>query len=411
MKKLLVLFVALVMAFAALPAFAQDKADWSFYGQVRMWTAWESVKAETPAILSGTGGAPFLGSYGYQGYANAQRWLKADGNYEGDAGLAWELQGNSRIGANVKWGDIGGRFEYGSAPNLRLLYGTWNFGGGTLLVGQDYTPWFYLVSNLCGPGGGECNGIGFGSIYGGRQPQLKLIFGGLNVALVRPYNQGSLYRINPLATTADNMYAAVPAADVDREWPKFEASYSLTAGPVALWMGGAYQKVTYVTTSLANLTNDVDVDSWQLGLGARMAFGPFYVNSTATYARNPNNYNVYADLLPTFSLVDATAQNQENAGYWSFQLIPGFKVTDSLSFEGGIILQTSKVNVPASIPEVELKQTSWVYYIQMTWSPAKNVYIIPELGVIDYKKLQITGDDDVDLGKTTWFGIKWQINF
>jgi hypothetical protein len=114
MKKLLVLFVALVMAFAALPAFAQDKADWSFYGQVRMWTAWESVKAETPAILSGTGGVPFLGQYGYQGYANAQRWKKADGNWEGDSGLAWELQGNSRIGANVKWGDIGGRFEYGS---------------------------------------------------------------------------------------------------------------------------------------------------------------------------------------------------------------------------------------------------------------------------------------------------------
>ena len=411
MKKLLVLFVALVMAFAALPAFAQDKADWAFYGQVRMWTAWESVAAETPAMLSGTGGVPFLGQYGYQGFANAQRWLNADGNYEKDAGLAWELQGNSRIGARVKWGNVGGQFEYGSAPNLRLLYGTWNYGPGTLLFGQDYTPWFYLVSNLCGPGGGECNGIGFGSIYGGRVPQIKLTMGGFNVALLRPYNLASLYRINTAATTVDALFAAVPTADVDRQWPKFEASYSLTLGPAALWAGGSYQKVTYVTTAPGNLANEVDVDSWQLGLGVRTTFGPFYLNSTATYAKNPNNYNVYVDMLPTFSWVDVAAQNQQNAGYWSFQVIPGFRVTDSLSFEGGIILQTANNDVPASSPSVELKQTSWVYYIQMTWSPAKNVFIIPELGVIDYKELQITGDDDVDLGKTTWFGIKWQINF
>ncbi len=49
MKKMFVLVLALVMTFAALPAFAQDKADWAFYGSVRMWTAWESVDEDTPA--------------------------------------------------------------------------------------------------------------------------------------------------------------------------------------------------------------------------------------------------------------------------------------------------------------------------------------------------------------------------
>ena len=409
MKKLTVLFVALVMVFAALPAFAQDKADWAFYGSVRMWTAWESVKAETPAILSGTGGAPFLGQYGYQGFANAQRWLKADGNYEKDSGLAWELQGNSRIGARVKWGNVGGQFEYGSAPNRRLLFGTWNFGPGTLLVGQDYTPWFFLVSGVCGPGGGECNGIGFGSIYGGREPQLKLTMGGFQFALVRPYNLASLYSINPAATTADNAFATTTPADVDRNLPKLEASYTFNLGPAALWAGGTYQTVTYQTTSLTNLTNDIDVDSWQLGLGARTNFGPFYLNATGMYASNPNNYSVYVDLLPTFSLVDAALGNQEDARYWAFQIIPGFKVTDSLSFEGGIVYQSGKITEPGT--SVDLKQSSWTYYIQAVWSPAKNVYIVPEFGIIDYRKLEITDDDDVDLGKTTWFGIKWMINF
>ena len=40
MKKLLVLAVAMMVTFAlALPATAQDKADWEFYGSVRMSTA------------------------------------------------------------------------------------------------------------------------------------------------------------------------------------------------------------------------------------------------------------------------------------------------------------------------------------------------------------------------------------
>ena len=55
MKKLFILVLALVMAFAALPAFAQDKADWAFYGSVRMWTAWESVDDNTPPQLSNGG--------------------------------------------------------------------------------------------------------------------------------------------------------------------------------------------------------------------------------------------------------------------------------------------------------------------------------------------------------------------
>ena len=61
----------------------------------------------------------------------------------------WGLQGNSRIGATVKSGDFGGRFEYGGSSNirLRLLYGTWDFGKGVLQVGQGYTPLYLTISS------------------------------------------------------------------------------------------------------------------------------------------------------------------------------------------------------------------------------------------------------------------------
>ena len=104
MKKLLVLLaaVAFVVAFTV-PAMS---ADWNFYGSSRISTFFDGDSEE----LTGTG--------------------------FDDDDLTWGLQGNSRIGAKVKAGDISGRFEYGTGINLRLLYASWNFGGGELLVGQ-----------------------------------------------------------------------------------------------------------------------------------------------------------------------------------------------------------------------------------------------------------------------------------
>ncbi len=106
MKKLLIIFAVLCLA---APAMA---ADWNFYGSARMATFYSI----------------------------------ADKDIEGDNDTInrtlWDLQGNSRFGANVKVNDqIGGGFEYGTGVNLRKLFGTYTFGGGSeLLIGQTYTP-------------------------------------------------------------------------------------------------------------------------------------------------------------------------------------------------------------------------------------------------------------------------------
>jgi len=419
MKKLFILVLALVMAFAALPAFAQDKADWSFYGSVRMWTAWESVDDDTPNQLSNSGFFPVAAT-------SAKSITYANGP-EGDDEFAYLLQSNSRIGANVKWGNIGGRFEYGhtTTANLRLLYGTWNFGAGTLLVGQDYGPYFYLVSGLCGPGGGEFNGIGFGSIYSGRNPQLKLIFGGLQIAVVKPA-QVSSFTLTPAAATAlaggtpldpnsailanNQTTAGTGYQDVDFTLPKLEASYTFNLGPAQLFFGGVYNKYTEVYNR-GGLEVENDVEGWALGAGTKMSFGPFYVNATAQYGRNANNSGSGpATLFPTVQFyapaaipaLGVTAGADEDADYMADTLILGFKLTDSMQFEGGVVFQRGEYD--------DVQQDEWVYYIGFGWSPAKNVFIVPEIGMIDYKKLE-TSAGDVDFGDLTWVGIKWQINF
>lgn len=126
MKKLFVLLTAAVLAVAfTVPAMA---ADWSFYGSSRVYTGWMDDSKE----VAGLGG-------------------EVD-----DADLSWNQQTNARIGANVKAGALGGNFEYGhsSTVNLRKLFGTWNFGAGTLLVGQDYTPIDTFWSHMVGYGAG-----------------------------------------------------------------------------------------------------------------------------------------------------------------------------------------------------------------------------------------------------------------
>jgi len=410
MKKMFILVLALVMAFAALPAFAQDKADWAFYGSVRMWTAWEGVDDTTPPQLSNSGFFPVA--------STAAVARNVGGSVLDDDEMSYLLQGNSRIGANVKWGNVGGRFEYGhsTTANLRLLYGTWNFGAGTLLLGQDYGPYFYLVSGLCGPGGAECNGIGFGSIYTGRTPQIKLIFGGLQVAIERPELQQSFTLAYPAGTGAVQSISAVATSnaalqtDRDQTLPRLAASYTFNLGPAQIFLGGIYNSYTQHFTR-AGQDAEHDVDGWLLGAGTKMAFGPFYVNATVQYGENPNNAaGPWFTLYPSVNLYNSALDQSEDSEYMAAQLILGFKVMDSLVIEGGVIWQSGEVD-DVIVAGRSWKQDTWSYYIGFGWSPAKNVFIVPEFGIIDYNQLEVDGQSDIDYGKLTWLGIKWQINF
>jgi hypothetical protein len=422
MKKLFVLFVALVMILAALPAFAQDKADWAFYGSVRMWTAWESVDSDTPPQLASTGAT---GSFFAVGTTRA-RAFSYGGENNGDDELAWMLQTNSRVGANVKWGNIGGRFELGmgntegsAGVSLRLLYGTWNFGPGTFEIGQDYGSYFYLVSNLCGPGGAECNGIGFGSIYPGRVPQLALIMGGFRVSLELPtivssFSPQTAVPFNAITPTTlllnnNQTTAGTGFLEYDKVFPRIAANYTFNLGPGQFFIGGQYN--TYDEEyGINGALQENSIDAWTLGAGAKLAFGPFYANGTFQYGVNPNNAGSGpATLYPSVQLYDPQLNRSEDATYMAAQLILGFKLTDSMTFEGGVIWQNGDVQSPTS--ELTIEQNTYTYYLQMTWMPTKNVYIIPEIGAIDYDKLKSSGNADLNYGKTQWIGIKWMINF
>ena len=107
MKKFTILIAAIALVCFAAPAMA---VDWNFYGNARMATFY--VSEDFGDVAAG-----------------------ADSE---DTDLQWDLQGNSRFGANVKAENIKAQVEMGineATVSARRVYGVWNFGSGTMKVG------------------------------------------------------------------------------------------------------------------------------------------------------------------------------------------------------------------------------------------------------------------------------------
>jgi len=371
MKKLLVLLaaVAFVVGFT-LPAMS---ADWSFYGSSRMSTFFDSDSEER--------------TIEYETDAFGDPVPTAKKVYDDDD-LTWALQGNSRIGAKVKAGNISGRFEYGTGINLRLLYGAWNFGGGELLIGQTYTPFNYFISNQVY--GGDTDMLNTGGIYAGRQQTIQLKFGGFKIALVKP-DTGAV--------------AHFSQAETDTSIPKFEASYGFNAGPLKLALMAMYNSFDVVDA----VNNEEGVDSYAVALGFKIPFGPAYVNGDVWMGQNTGNtslwnagnikldgknYSTDTALWEAGEMID-----NDSLGYL---LVVGFKASDAISFEAGY----GHVEHELDMDGVEADETD-AYYAQAVINIAKGIFVVPEIGKIDYKKNLANYDE----GDTTYFGAKWQINF
>lgn len=352
MKKLLVLLSAVAFAVAfTVPAMA---ADWGFYGSARVSTFMESDSKEITTT-----------------------------NFEDDD-LTWALQGNSRIGANVKAGAISGRFEYGSTPNLRLLYGVWNFGGGALTVGQIYTPVFSIYSNQVGFSDNDL--VTYGAIYAGRQPSIQLSMGGFSIALVTPSAPGG---------------TVAAATDTDTSMPKIEAAYSFKAGPVSLKPMFGYN--SYEETVPAT-DKSYDIDSYVLGLSYNIGLGAAYVKGDVYTGKNLGQYGFLED--PTNDATyDSTADKIYDSGSMGYNIIAGFKASDMITIEAGYGSVETDLDMTGTYED-----DASSYYVNATINLAKGCFVVPEIGKLDHGDKQ-WGGAKTKQGDVTYYGAKWQINF
>ncbi len=393
MKKLFAAIAAVSMLAFAVPAMAQQTAEariqaledafqssMKFYGSARMTTFYYKDDSE------------------------------ATGNYSA-TNLDHNLQGNARIGGRVQAGDVRGHFEYGGTANLRHLYGEWDFGPGKLLVGQTETPTTFFTATRTGHGDNML--FGYGSRYIGRRPMVQLTMGDFKVALVR--NQG------------DEGDVVNSFADTDEiKLPQLQASYTIRAGAVSANIAGAWQTFDiYDSTAFPAAQVDQSIDSYMLALGANYNIGPAtlfgdvwfgdnvgHLNASDMYGNNPGSAGATSDSTGNISADDL------HYAYWngtsvvdseSFAWLLGarYRLNDMISFEAAYSERTNKLEDAG----VKLEAKTKVYYLQAPITLAKGVWIVPEIGKVDWGNLDETGQANQDLGSTKYFGAKWQINF
>jgi hypothetical protein len=384
MKKLLVILaaVALVCAFTV-PASA---VDWNFYGSARMATWYTSEDF-------GDG-------------------LNSAGTDDSDDGTVWQLQGNTRIGARVKGETTRGRFELGMDEDdttqsnevlVRLLFGTWNFGAGTLKVGKDYTPTNQFISSSAwgGAAGGEdANLLNSGTFYGDRRGHIGLSIAGFEIALVN-------YRDASLDTDSD--VAGAGGGDQDNYLPKIEASYGMAFDNFNFTLQGGYQTFTIedVVSEVDGSTNDVDVDSYVVGAHGGVNLGPVALRASAFMAQNGANagwsYSSGAGLWDG----DDDINDMDTIGA---ALVGVFSMSDMLAFEAGVGYRNDDRDGRFEDGEVlrSYKEDETIqYYLQALIRLAPGVTLQPEVGFIDL----MDDDEGEDEGESFYLGAKWQIDF
>lgn len=341
MKKLVTLF--LTAAFILAMYVPVSAADWNFYGHARVNTFWATDSEE----ITGTG--------------------------DDETRLDHDLQGNARIGAIVDAGNIGGRFEYSSAPGLRLLYGTLDMGFGQLLVGQEYTPWSYTGFISTQAYAGDIGMLWF-LPYDGRIPMVRLDIDNLTMALVRTRT--------PNAPNAEVLL------------PQFQVSYTLPMDGMSMRFAGVFQ-----TYDLDNGDGDT-LNAYGLAANFKLAMmGPIYVNFGGFLGQNVGDFGQIGlinmahtgapnDVEDTMTWGAATAFGA-NLGNMRLETGFGFASSDNDNFADDDEARTAYVQ--ATVP---LTDTG-------------TAFILPEIGYIDYM------DDAAgnDAGDTWYAGLKWQINF
>ncbi|MDM8552520.1 hypothetical protein QUF72_20715 [Desulfobacterales bacterium HSG2] len=345
MKKLVMVCAALAMV--GVFAGSVIATDWNFYGSARVRTFWQNNEFKEAG----------------------REWDVKEWD--------WDLQSNSRIGATVRTNDvIGGGFELGitssthtknnpdsaDADNVytRKLYGTWDFGGGELLVGKTYTPLVKFYSDQAWKNDESL--LHYGELYSGRHPMIQVKMNNFKLALIKPST------------------AALDGVATDKMIPKIEGSFHMK-------MDDALSVDLYAGFNTVEVNDSDDIRSYVVGAGAIYEMGPWTWKGKIHYAQNPANYG----------LAGAGAGRAHTKGDDSdslgFLVVGNFKMDDMFSFQGGF----GKSYHEAGDIDDDISS----YYFQAKINMAPSFFVVPEIGRVD------RGDD----GETTYAGMKWQINF
>lgn len=408
MKKLFVATVLLVSWAGLAHAVGNHNLNWEFYGSARISTFCTNWNVD---MLDGPGYNPFAGTGG-----------DTDA-YEQD------LNGNAHIGANTKVNDsLTAKFEYGAKSgdaNIRILWGEWDFGVGSLGVGQNYTPLLFPYSNqvynIYALGDGDTCMSLFGMLYGKREPMIRLKFGTFQIAAVKPR-----LLVNSYYTYVGNaINAPQRGPDTQVVIPNLQAKYRIDFNWGHINMATGYQQFEVQADR-----ESWDVTSYILAVGGRLNLGKAYFKGCVWGGQNVGNLadiivngqifstyeNAYADPIVKDGAGLGFAQwsdgtlNTATGGAYGYEkglvdndalaalIVAGYEIRRGFYVEAGYGYTRTKLNTDGAE-----KDDCHTIYLQSTIFLAEGVFLTPEIGYLNAVQ---DGQPEVFSA-----GIKWQINF
>ncbi len=378
MKKLAIGLLAITLTVClAVPAMA----DFHPYASLRLITGWYDVDEEDTGLIDTTDD------------------------------LFWELGNFSRFGAKFSSGDLSGHVEFGIKGDGRgandtydrLLYGTWKFGGGSLMIGQNYTPYTFISSQIAprldlrtntppfssrtdpdrGTGrdiDAENYFIGYGCLWDSRQPQIRVkLDNGFYVALVQP----------------ETSNLGLAGADIESNLPKMVIGYEFKTEGLMLNPGFGYN-----TFDVDAGAFDETVDCWLLYLNGKAGLGMADLQWSIHYGQNLGNYGIWSREDAAYAVRDGN--DIEDSDCYGGYVQVAFPI-DPATITLGVGYTQSEND--ALLDGDEDEQMS--YFVQAKYPVCDNFWVVPEFSYYDHME-DAAGNDE----PTSWFaGLMWRMDF
>ncbi len=306
-----------------------------------------------------------------------------------DSDLWMEVEDISRFGVKGKTGDLGGHVELGvtgagnsgNAVVTRLFYGTYDFGGGTLKVGQDYSA-YTLVSSQTAPRtvdtstavvDGENVMIGYGCLWDSRYPQIEVkMDNGFYVELIRPI-------VGTLGT------------DQDSTLPKTVVGYEAKMENLLLNVGAAYNSYE---------ADEEDVTSYLIYCGGKADAGMANFQWNLHYGQNLTDFGIWNRETAAAAQVDASG-NIEDSTSWGGYLQVAFNVDPATITIGYGYSQSENDELGG---DADAQQT---YFAQCKIPIADTFFIVPEISFYDGMEDAAGNEEDDEWA----LGMMWRMDF
>lgn len=410
MKRGIIGVVACAAALAlAVPAMA---IDFSGYGAVRVGTYWTQN----------------------QYYAAKS----AGGASRSDSDFSLDLFGDSLVGVRVKEGDFSAVAEMGAfnpkaegkGPEVRLLFGEWDFGNGKIRVGKAPSPYVYRTQMAWDSDGGM---NAYGSLWDGRYAQIKVTMNnGFYIDLMQP-------RAGAAGNNTTNLGNADAAAEFSQTGLQYQPTYwnyNTVMPKIVVGYEGKLDKWTYgggvaynmynlerVTTANATPVK-TDIHSYLVFFHGKIDLSPVEFSYNIFTGRNLGDlmssaasayvtsgggasYNAYTNVNTLSTGVPGGGTgayydvfNDANAYTYGGWAQVGYTVTPKLKIYAGASFVSDDNRVTRSDDRLAV-------FANAQYQVSKNFKIVPEIGFLN-DMYNTVGNKEP---RTLLAGAKWEMSF